>query len=310
MEWDDGTRAARVEGELLRKNLVQVVDPNCAAEVTAWKSCDLASMIEGCFHLRIDPSSLDEAAYAGWLERLAESYEPPDPSIDRAFLRYLWLLDDGEPAGTLALPHSAFGRLDLPLWSLYVHPSRRRRGIASRTLRAAHEAARAASMRGIRVDTHWAWQRSVRFYLAQGMWVVSWKRAIGFSWLDDHPPYEIEEQDDHVALVVKVGGVRMRWLSASRDGDRLVLEQDEGLSARFGAVHAHSTMAVVLATRGFPLVRSKAWWEKRHGSADIGHVEGFASKIQVFEALAHYWGWDVSTPRIPGLAYPPLGELE
>lgn len=49
--------------------------------------------------------------------------------------------------------------------------------------------------------------------------------------------------------------------------------------------------------------------EARHASVDVGRPEGLAVKIQVFEALARHWGWQVSTPRIPRLDYPPLGAL-
>ncbi len=300
------TRAAEVELALSRAGLAEVVDPTSRADTDAWTACDLASMVEGCFDHAIEPWTLGDAERERWLDRLGDSYEIPDPALDRAFLRYLWLLDDdGARVGTMALPSSALGRVDLPIWSLYVHPSRRGRGIASRALRAAHDAARAARLQGIRVDTHWVWQRSVRFYLERRMWVVSWKRALGFSWVHDLPRYTIAEDDAQIALVVEGAP----WLAATRDGDRLRLEEDEALSQRYGWIYAHATLATVLATRGWPLIRSREHWERRAQSSDIGQAEGLALKIQVFEALARYWGWDVRTPRIPGLDYPDLGAI-
>lgn len=311
---DERNRAAIIEGELLARELASVVDPGSSADTAAWMACDLAAMIEGCFGVVLEPWTLDAPEGMRWLDRLSESYEPPDPALDRGFLRYLWLLDEGERAGTLALPHSAVGHLDLPLWSLYVHPAHRGRGVAGRALRTVHEAAREVGMRGAVLETHWVWQRSVRFYLAQGMWVVGWKRALAFSWVDELPPYTIEGDDERLTLAVELSGARVPWLEATRRGPLLAIEERLDPAAesalRRGAPYAHATLALALATRGWPLVRSEAHWERRHESADLGQVEGLAMKIQVFEALARYWGWEVDTPRIPGLAYPPLGALE
>lgn len=301
------TRAAEVELALLRAGLVEVVDPTSRRDTDAWTACDLASMVEGCYRRTIEPWTLDPKERESWLDRLGDSYEIPDPALDRGFLRYLWLLDEGERVGTIALPVSAVRRLDLPIWSLYVLPSRRRRGVAARALRAAHDAARASRLRGIRVDTHWVWQHSVGFYLGQRMWVVSWKRALGFSWVHDLPRYTIVEDGSRITLAIDDG--KTPWMVATREGERLAIDEDAALSQRYGWIYPHATLATALATRGWPLVRSDEHWERRTASTDIGQVEGLALKIQVFEALARHWGWEVHTPRIPGLAYPPLGEL-
>lgn len=306
MERSEETRAAEVEHALLRAGVVEVVDAGSMRDTALWTACDLASMVEGCFHHALDPWKLAKRERERWLDRLSESYEVPDPALDRAFLRYLWLLDEGERVGTMALPVSAVGRLDLPIWSLYVHPSRRGRGVASRALHATHEAARAARLRGVHLDTHWVWQRSVRFYLRQRMWVVGWKRALGFSWVHDLPRYEILEDDERIVLAIDD---RVPWLTATRSGACLVLDEDTSVSQRYGWLYAHATLATVLATRGWPLIRSEERWRERTSSTDIGQVEGLALKIQVFEALARHWGWDVRTPRIPGLEYPPLGAI-
>ncbi len=302
----DETRAAEVELALLRAGRVEVVDPTSQRETDAWTACDLASMVEGCFRHTLDPWTLSDGERQHWLDRLGDSYEVPDPALDRAFLRYLWLLDEGERVGTMALPLSAIGRIDLPLWSLYVHPVRRRRGIAAAALKATHDAARTARLRSIHIETHWIWQRSVRFYLGQRMWVEGWKRALSFVWPPDLPRYDVMEDETRIVLTVHDGEP---WLSATRDGDRLVLDENGALSSRYGWIYAHATMATLLATRGWPLIRLAEDWANRNRSVDVGRTEGLALKIQIFEALAHEWGWEVETPRIPGLTYPPLGAL-
>lgn len=296
MDWEhEEQHAVEVEQALLRSGLARRVDPDSGEDADRWTACDLASVVEGCFHVTIDPDRLSPRERMRWLDRLADSYEVPDPALDRVFLRYLWLLEGGEPVGTLALPVSSLGRLDLPVWSLWIHPAHRRRGVAARVLRAAHDAARHAGMRGVRVDTHWVWQRAVRFYLAQRMWVVSWKRSIGFSWIHDLPRYEIIDAPGRVTLAVRARGELTPWLTATREDDRLVLHETH----HEGQPLAHATLGLALAVRGWPLVRSPEHWARRHRSMDIGEVEGLAAKIVVFEDLARAWRWDVRTPTIP-----------
>ena len=60
---------------------------------------------------------------------------------------------------------------------------------------------------------------------------------------------------------------------------------------------ARRTFAVALAVRGFPLVRSPE-------AAGDGEPEGLARQIVRFEAWDLRAGWEVRTPRIPGLSYP------
>jgi hypothetical protein len=73
--------------------------------------------------------------------------------------------------------------------------------------------------------------------------------------------------------------------------------------------HADSTLALALALHGFPLVRSRAEWDRSY-FADAGAPEALAYKITIWEAWARKRGWRVETPRIPGLAYPTWEALE
>ena len=70
------------------------------------------------------------------------------------------------------------------------------------------------------------------------------------------------------------------------------------------------TFAVQLALAGWPLIRSEEDWEKRYHSSDAGQPEGLAYKIEIFEAVARERGFYVRTPRIPGLQYRDLDEIE
>lgn len=306
-------RASHAEAALVRRGVAAVLDLDDPEATRAWAACDLASMIEGCFHERLDPwdpggGLLDEPAGERWRSRLGASYLSPGFADDAWMTRYLWLLRDGERVGTLALPTTAAGTLDLRLWSLYVHPAHRGRGVATAALRASYEAARASGFRGLRVDTHWAWQRAVRFYLARRMWVTSWKRSVGFAWGPDLPEWDLEEAPERISFRVRRDGAMVPLWTARRRGLQLELAEEPlaatlGGEGRFPGARSfgHATLAVVLATRGWPLVRSEAHWAERHGSGGVGQVEGVAEAIRRFEAIAREQGWDVRTPALAGL---------
>jgi hypothetical protein len=68
-------------------------------------------------------------------------------------------------------------------------------------------------------------------------------------------------------------------------------------------MHAVGTFSVALAARGWPLLRTDASWRNRHAHADGGYPEGLAGKIEIFEAYDRKCGFEVRTPRIPGIPY-------
>jgi hypothetical protein len=105
---------------------------------------------------------------------------------------------------------------------------------------------------------------------------------------------------------VQHGAQRIELLTAARDGDVLIwTESPEMASDQHSDVvrfHARSTLAVALAVHGWPLLRA---------GEDIHDVAGhdacgpgvLAYKIAVFEARDRRSGFEVRTPRIPGLPY-------
>lgn len=292
---NDETRASEVERLLRLRGLVEPVDP--ARDARAWSACDLASAAEGAFHESLDPWTMSDEERVRYRERLGESYEEPGLEADLHVTRFLWLTHRRARVGTIALPATGIGRIEMPIWSLYVHPSARRMGIGARVLSAAYEAALASRFGGIQLETHWVWQRAVRFYLARRMWVVGWKHAIAFAWRPSLPRYEIVEDRDELAL--SVDG-KEAWRGARR-GDRLVLTSGDAVRDPAVRVYGHATMALALAVRGWPLVRSESAWARRLSSTDLGEVEGLAHKIRAFEANAQANGWEVRTPAIPGM---------
>lgn len=64
--------------------------------------------------------------------------------------------------------------------------------------------------------------------------------------------------------------------------------------------HARSTFAVALAVNRWPLLRAGL---DEVAGYDVGGPDVLARKIAIFEFLDRRNGFDVRTPRIPGLPY-------
>jgi GNAT superfamily N-acetyltransferase len=290
----DEARVGRICEALSARGVITRVDLESPRDCAAWAACDLANMVEGCFHRQVDPSTIDTRH---WLARLGKSYSTPRFADDDWLTRWYWLGTNGGRLGTIALPVSPFGRRRVPLYSLFVVPALRGRSIATDALRALYECAIEEGFNGVQLETHWAWQRSLKFYLDRKMWVINWKHSITLGWDRAWPAWECE--GDERELVFLVGGDRR--LTARRNGDRLVLVEhggDEGIMA-----YARTTFAVVLAMRGWPMVRSQQQWRDRWQSSDMGEIEGLAAKIQAFERMHELDGWDLRTPRLLGLPH-------
>jgi GNAT superfamily N-acetyltransferase len=283
-----------------------------AVESRRWLDCELASLVENRFFQRIDPLALSDATRALWEPR-ATSNEPLSSPHGHDWYRLpYWLLEGGERAGTIALSTSYGGVGMVTISSLFVLPSRRRRGVAARALRRAQAAVRAHGERSLRVPAYWTWQPAVRFYLDLGLWVMNWKHSVVFAFRDELPSWRIDEdfaeQRRGLRFCVTREGRHEALIEATREGDRLVWTElpafGELCRGRADLRHrAAGTFALALAVRGFPLVRSPERWAERLAWADGGEPEGLAHKIETFEAWERECGHEVRTPRVPGLAY-------
>ncbi|AUX45290.1 uncharacterized protein SOCE26_067720 [Sorangium cellulosum] len=280
-----------------------------AADTRLWADCELASLVECRFFERLDPAARGRELRDVWGPRATRDGAPlGTPHAGARYVVPYWLLEGGCRAGTIALSTGALGPPLLEVSSLYVLPACRGRGVAGAALRRADEAARAAGVSGLHVRTSWAWQPAVRFYLGLRMWVAGWQHALVFTWRRGLPAPAVEIGEREATFSVEEGGRRERLLGASREGDRLgwvesprmELYRAEGSEV---ATLAPATFAVALAARGYPLIRSAARWAERRASSDVGQPEGLAYKIELFEAVDRSYGFEVRTPRIPGLLY-------
>ncbi|MDH6710994.1 GNAT superfamily N-acetyltransferase [Kitasatospora sp. MAA19] len=265
---------------------------------------DLASLVEGGLGERVAPDGLAPEAERRWREQLGESgREWPGGELYR---RRYWVLDEGGAvAGTVAVDNWTRGPGQLAVSSLYVIPEARGRGLAAGALEEVYAAAVAEGLPGFRLETHWTWPHSVRYYLRRGLWVVGWKRSLALARMPQLPRYQVREEDGWLHLLVADrarGWVPM--LAAGREGRWLRLGETPDYRAADGWVreYARSTLALHLALEGRPLVRGPQWWAEAWRWSDAGEPEGLAYKIEQFEQSARAAGRPVVGPQYPPTA--------
>jgi GNAT superfamily N-acetyltransferase len=282
------------------------------AEERAWLDCDLASLAENWLGERLDPRELDDERRASFQARALE--EPPTPLARRSeHERCYWLLDGGERKGTMALATGTLGGRRLYLASFYVYPAYRGAGVGRRAMTRLTDALGRHGL-GLRLDTSWCWQRTVSVYMALGLWVYMWKRDLTLCWDPATPAPILDIGDETASLSVPLGSSQIVLARAHRHGSTLELAEPAPALAkdkRLGEAywHAESTLALALALRGWPLVRSPEEWHRSY-HADAAAPEALAYKITLWEAWARRRGWSAATPRIPGLEYPTWEQFE
>ena len=291
--------------------------PQDRGDLQLWFNCELASRVEGCFAQPLDPRAIPADKGAAWRARLGLGSEDwPGRHAIHAAREHFFLMHDGHRVGSLRLAPPWPGHHSVWLYSLYTFPELRRRGLASRALQDIHHVALAHGFDGLRLSTHWTWSHSVRFYLAQRMWVWGWKRDISFWWDRSLPDYRIDmgSDDEAVFKIVRPQLEPVSVFLARRDGTQLSIEHGEGYESiaqsAHGSVIGHglATLSLSLAMLGWPLIRSQEQYQRCYFS-DSGPPEALAYKIEWFEAQARDKGWAVRTPRIPGLRYRTLEEM-
>lgn len=281
-------------------------------EERLWLDCDLASLAEHRLGDDTDPSQLTDARRDDWIARATRDL-PRSLDARERFTRCYWLLDDGRRVGTLAVDRSSQGRSDVRVSSFYVFRALRGRGVGQRALRRLATALGTMNL-GYRLDTCWAWQRTVRFYLRAGLWLHMWKRDLTFCTRDGLPKPVVDVGDDAITLSAVHGDERVVLAVGRRDGDALVLESRDRRSWEGTAFHevawdATTTLALALALEGRPMVRSDVSL-RRARACDAGAPEGLAHRIPLWEAFDRAQGWRVETPRVPGVRYPTWAEFE
>jgi GNAT superfamily N-acetyltransferase len=279
-------------------------------ETRSWNLYELASLFEGHLHEQLDVTRLTEDERLA-CERRVTYNGGPLASPHGPYSQPFWLLAEGRRVGTIAISTMISGLDLISISSLFVDPAYRRRNIARRALEAVFQAAIANGAGGIRLDTNWTWQPSVRFYARIGMWVWMWKHNLVLTWQKELPPYRVETDESEAHFLIQQDG---RWrdvVTARHLGDRLGWEEpgDLGDLPREASHCIPGTFALHLALAGWPLIRSEENWEHRHYWSDAGQPEGLAYKIEIFEAVDRQ-RFEVRTPRIPGIQYRDLDEIE
>jgi GNAT superfamily N-acetyltransferase len=314
--WDqDQARILAICARLAQDGVVEPLADRPDDE-RAWNGWELASLVEGNFGRLVDVGSLDDDQRTQWEIKANWDHRPLRLPYGSEYMLPHWLLEDGVRVGTVsfATMFRALSLLDVS--SLFVAPAARGRGTARRALEAAYRTALGAGASGLVLSTNWTWQSSVRFYLQVGMWVRMWKRALQLMWSPDLPAYRVEMGARQARFLVETGSGSEPWLEAEPHGERLgwtelaafrALAEDKVPPEAWH--EAPGTFALHLALAGWPLIRSDEQW-RQHRYADAGPPEALAYQIEVFEAIARRDGFVVPTPRIPGVAYRDLDDID
>jgi GNAT superfamily N-acetyltransferase len=287
-----------------------------AAETRAWIDCELASLVENRFFVPCDPRAFTPAWRAEWSPTaIRDGTRLGNPHARVKYAVPYWILDAGERVGTIALATSSLGGALVTVSSLYLYPEHRGRGVAGRTLRLARDAMADLGLDGLRVPTWWTWQPAVRRYLGLGMWVHNWKHELVFAWRRGQRDHRIAVDEREATFSLARDGDAELLITARRDGDRLGWMESPRLAELIAsgsreARDAPGTFALALALRGWPLIRSAEHWNDRHGWSDCGDPEGLAYKIEIFEAIDRRHGFQICTPRLPGIAYRDYDDID
>lgn len=304
-------RQSMIDGccrQLIAQKAVEAVSTD-EGETRDWNLRELASLTEGHFHVQLDVSRLSEIERLAYERRVSFEGGPLASPHDGYRLPF-WLLDDGRRVGTIAIATMISGMDLISVSSLYIDPEGRKRHLARRALEAVYRAAIENGAGGILLDASWTWQPSVRFYVRIGMWVRMWKHNLVFTWQPKLPPYRVEIGESEARFLIQQDDQWRALVTARNLGDRLGWEPADFENLPIEMSHSiPGTFALHLALAGWPLIRSDETWENRYNWSDAGQPEGLACKIEIFEAVDRERGFDVRTPRIPGLQYRDLDEI-
>ena len=280
-------------------------------ETKAWTLWELASLVEGHLHVQLDGTRLSEAERLDYERRISSDGHRPYLDPHSGYTRPFWLLADGRRVGTIAIGTMYSGMALISIMSLYVDPAERKRGIARRALEVVYRAGLANGAGGIRLDTNWTWQPSVRFYARIGMWIWMWKHNLVFTWQPELPPYRVEIEGSQARFLIQQEDQWRLMVTAQNLGERLGWEAADLKDLPIEMSHCiPGTFALHLALDGWPLIRSDEMWERRYDWSDAGEPEGLALKIEIFEAVFRERGFEIRAPRIPGLRYRDLDDIE
>ncbi len=280
-----------------------------AVDTRGWVDCELASLVENRFFVPCDARQFTPTFRSEWRPKaIREGARLGNPHARLEYSIPYWILESGARVGTISLATSAFEASLVTVSNLYVYPEHRGRGVAGRTLRLARDAFAAIGLAGLRVPTWWTWQPAVRVYVGLGMWVHDWRHELVFAFRHGGSEHRVAVDDRDATFSLENEGRVELLITAKRDGDRLGWAESPRhaellASGSREAREAIGTFALALALHGWPLIRSDEAWEQRHGRGDCGDPEGLARKIEIFEAIDRRYGFEVRTPRLPGIAY-------
>lgn len=273
-------------------------EPDDVAEFARW---DLATWVAIRCGTSLVPGDLEDlAVQQHWIERAMERGEAA--YLHRPFLlsrHPFWVVHEGEKIGTVG-----FRNLHGHQWpsievsSMFVHPRFRRQGWAARMLGTVRDIAFEMGFERVQLGAQWGNTGALKFYLAQGMWVQSWKHHLKLFFAKKLPKWHVDVEGDTATFrldtrtlgVAENHGPLLSW----KLGD----EVDRNLQW-----DVEATAALQLALMGWPLIRSQKRWTRQvnQGFSDCGDFEGLAHRIRDFDRYSRQNSW-VEGPVNPSFA--------
>lgn len=278
---------------------------NTEVDIRLMADYDLTSFVTSRCGENLDPDDLQDPKMRDHWVCIATNEGEDLGSYFGFGLRPHWIVHEGERIGTMGyLVHETGFDTAIELFSVYVRPRYRRNGWASRILQRIRNAAFDVGIDRMLVSCEWGNQNALQFYLAQGLWVHSWKRNIRMCIRKGEPALSVLIEgsratfyvDDRVIGIADNQGERLGWQLLDADLQWQV----------------EATVPVCLALMDWPTIRSDEQWQKqiRAGTSDGGAFESLALRIRSFERHLRRRGWKVPAPNPSFAAMPKLAEVQ
>ena len=275
-------------------------------EQQAWVDLDLASMVEGFHGQRLNPP-LSEDDRSRAIAGLPPGWEVPPLDPDESFGARYWIVEHQIICGTVLLTPPFPRDATIGVFALYVMPEARGRGLAADTLDLAERAASGAGLMGVQLDALWTWGRALRFYLDRGFWVRRWRHAMHLVRGPVLPRRLVRWEGDRATLSCPVRGEERVLIEAERRGERLgwtlYPNAIQAAGPFLSPLQIEASFALLLATRGWPLLTTEGAWERPRPPTELGGPDALGLHIERMHALAALDGVRIEAPRIPGLPY-------
>jgi N-acetylglutamate synthase-like GNAT family acetyltransferase len=273
-------------------------------ELFLWRNMELCIYLDNRIGLNLNPMDISPNAFNEYHKKYMTCYELISNPAKYSWFKNYWICKEGSIVGSFAIqkPMGSYWRY-IEVVCLYLMPDYRKKGIVKVLLDDINAIVQKAGAFGIFLRTEWMMQRNVRYYLSRNMWVVSWKRSLGFAHISKLPKYNVTIKDQEASFFLDMDGWKEIAHAKVQNGFLELKEPNLPEELSFADIYVISTLSLYLAIHGFPLKRSKKTWKDRYSWSDIGMPEGLGYNIENWEYWERIHGFHCDSVKIPGLNY-------